>query len=219
MTPSADEELGGKDRRRRLDNVAAAFLSPQRAMLRLAVAGPDDPAAPAATARALLEETHALGLAGRLEDAPPQPSEVAPAVFIQNHGVVDEGRLSRLAAVPGVAPDVLVWTFRPSRVNPLRSIYLLGMWAWACSPGQIRCLLPPCSVPWDRLQQGLERAWSAAGITVPREVIRLPADWSEADWRIPIKQLLQGALSAPRRPLNPPPDRPSGPALGGSSRP
>ncbi len=167
----------------RWERVARSYLRPPPAgVFRVAVAGLGESAHRLQLLRTLRACVDRLGLAPREERA-------APSVEIVDLGRVDEDRLALLALEPDERIDFLVWLGPARRAARARALYLLGVFAWAKSPGEVAALFP------GRLPSAAQlQILADAGLTVPLSLHRLeetPSPRSE----LRLKGILQAALS------------------------
>ena len=200
-----------RGREERLDAVARTYLQAETPRSRLVVVAGEDHESTAAASQAVQHAAATLGVPTVLLHRGTETVDLelahdrVPPLVVYHHGRVREAQLDHLRPSNGSenTPDLLLWDLpRRDRLG-LRSMYLLGLWTWAFSPRQVRCLLPPADdgdpplgVLRERMAEGVEPAIDG----VRPEVLQRPDGWNQPGSRTLLTQVLQSMLSGSRRP-------------------
>ena len=199
-----------RSQNRRLDAVARTYLDREGPVPRLAVIAGEDEASTRAASACLQRAAGVIGLPTVALDGGSETVDLelahdrsAPLV-IYHHGAVRERQLRRLRPPEDAGVDLLLWDLGARARVGLRSLYLMGLWAWSLQPRQSRCLVPPTGEDTGapslktvraRVRAGLE----TAGARRPVEVLQRPGDWTDERTQGLMGQILQSLLAASRR--------------------
>lgn len=192
----------------RLQSLARGFLRTPAREGRLIVVSGEDVEESAALARAVQRAAgrlslpfYRLGPDEQAVDLEVQsgPSQREPLV-IYHHPVVCERDLRALRPpAGGRGPEALLWAFAPRARRSLRSLYLLGLWAWSLAPRQLRAFLPPAS-PGDpsllRTRTRLRERLHDSGMHLTLDVLERPAAWEDTATNGLLNAVLESTLAA-----------------------
>lgn len=199
-----------RGRDRRLDAVARTYLNADAPRSRLVVVAGEDVEATALASRAVQSAANDLGVPTVLLNRGSETvdlelgSDQVPPLVVYHHGRVREAQLSALkpASSTNPGPDLLLWDLPDRASVGLRSMYMMGLWAWSIRPRQLRCVLPPATggdPPLIDLRRTVSAGLEAADADVRPELLQRPGDWEADSTRGLFAQILQSMLAGSRR--------------------
>lgn len=209
----------------RLDAVARAYLAREGPAPRLVVVAGEDAASTREAVRCLQRAAGGIGVPTVLlsGDSDMVDLELAhdrtPPLVVYHHGAVSEQQLRRLRPPQDSGVDLLLWDHARRAKIGLRSLYLLGLWAWALRPWQSRCLIPPAQLDGDpslralrtRMQAGLQSVEAER----PFELLERPGAYDSPACETLLGQVLQSLLASASHRRSPPRPDPIRAAKGG----
>jgi len=199
-----------RGRDRRLDAVARTYLSADPPRSRLVVVAGEDVDSTAGASRAIERAASSLDLPTILLTRGSETVDMelgadeTPPVVVYHHGRVRESQLASLKPQPPTTPgpDLLIWDLPRRTSIGMRSLYLMGLWAWSIRPRQLRCVVPPAHAddpPLAALRDAVTTGFEVAETDVRPEVLQRPGAWEEEATSGLFVQILQSMLASSRR--------------------